>query len=561
MTGIEVAWAFAEIADLLEIKGENPFKVRAYRKGARVMQNLAGDVGALASSGRLRELPGLGEALTAKAEEMARTGRLAYLERLRQEVPGDLRRWLAIPGLGPRSVRTIHEGLGIATLEELEAAAREKKVRTLKGLGSKTELAILRGVEMLRSQQDQAILGVALPLADMLAEHLRALPGVARVEAAGEVRRGCALVPGVILLVGTTSPATALDVFARHPQLREVQERGADRVRAVTWLGITVEMRVVDPAGLAPAWFLLTGSPAHLERLGVREGNVPGGPDEEAIYRSLQLPYIPPELREDRGEVEAARRHALPRLLEEADIRADLHVHTDWSDGVTSLAGMVEAARQRGYTHLAITDHSRSLGVARGLPLEKLLRQHAEIRELNRNLAGFTVLTGVEVDILADGRLDYPDEVLASADLVIASVHTGFQQEEEQITARIERALANPHVDILAHPTGRLLGRRPGYGVDMERVLEVAARTGTILEINSSPDRLDLDDTLAREAARRGIPIAINTDAHDSLRLSEMRYGVLTARRAWLEAENVINTWDLARLRAYLAHKSERHGP
>lgn len=643
MTNLELAWALAEMGDLLELKGEEPFKVRAYHRAARSLENLEEEAAAIYARGALEEIPGVGKNLAKKLAELLTTGRSTFLENLRREVPPGLREMLAIPGLGCRTVRQIHQGLGITTLAELEQAARERRVRTLPGLGGKTELAILRGLEMLREVKDQVPLGVARPLALVFRAQLRALPGVARAEIAGSVSRGKEMVGDIDLVAAVEPDNQVAAVLARHPQVKEVLAREPDHLALLTNLGVRIEIIMVSPEDFPATLFYATGSKAHRRALlrlaaekglgatslglatrrwlaeegdvlaggtteapgkgggshgetgaalaasgtAVKEdapgvtGSAPGTggpltgagalltpgvagitgqagltgerePVEAVFYQRLGLPYIVPELREDRGEIAAARRGELPHLVTLADIRGDLHMHSRYSDGAETIAGMAAAARARGYQYIAITDHSRSLAVARGLSLEQLKAQREEIARLNEELEGITILAGIEVDILADGRLDYEDEVLKEFDLVIASIHSGFRQEKGQIMARLEAALRHPYVDILGHPTGRMLGRRQPYAVDVKRVIELAAETGTILEINASPERLDLDDNSARLAKEYGVPIAIDTDAHDPHRLADMEYGIFTARRGWLEPWDVVNTWELERLLAGL---------
>ncbi|MGI9861856.1 helix-hairpin-helix domain-containing protein [Moorella naiadis] len=638
LTNLELAWALTEMGDLLELKGEEPFKVRAYHRAARSLENLAEEAGALHARGALEEIPGVGKNLAKKIAELLTTGQSTFLENLRQEVPAGLREMLAIPGLGSRTIRQIRQGLGITTLADLEKAAREKRIRTLPGLGGKTELAILRGLDMLKEAQDQVPLGVARPLALLFKKQLLALPGVVAVEIAGSVRRGKEMVGDIDLVAAVEPGHQVAEVMARHPQVKEVlAAEEPDRLSLQTNLGLKIEIIMVAPAAFPATLFYATGAPAHrrallhlaaardlsaadlglttsrwlaeaeellsgsewpagVARLSDGQDEVPvinaklpgeaaiatgtGAPPEanppaavtgstatstvslgsitagaqlEAVfYQRLGLPYIVPELREDRGEITAALRGELPDLVTLAAIRGDLHMHSRYSDGVAAVAEMAAAARERGYRYIAITDHSRSLVVARGLNLEELKAQRQEIDRLNKELEKITILAGVEVDILADGRLDYEDEVLKEFDLVIASIHSGFRQEGEQIMARLEAALRHPYVDILGHPTGRMLGRRRPYAVDVNRVIELAAATGTILEINASPERLDLNDENVRLAKEHGVPIAINTDAHDPRRLADMEYGVLTARRGWLEPGDVVNTWELDQLLARL---------
>lgn len=583
ITNVEIAWVFNEIADLLEIKGENPFKVRAYRQGARVLEQLPENVSTLAASGQLEKVKGIGPALAKKIIELLETGRCSYHERLRAEVPPGLVSMLAIPGLGPKGVRLIHEKLKITTLEELEEAARNRRVRELPGMGAKTEWNILQGLELLRTSAGKVPLGIAWPLAEAICADLKTLPGVREAAIAGEVRRGRELVEQVTLVVGAEEPEAVTQAAQHHPQFRQVHKVSQNFVRGAGRLGVAILVVVFPPAHFGRALLYYTGSAEHYlgllalcppgerQRLfGVdllfpqgatgKEEPLPFGAagkaleplDEAQIYAALGLSFVPPELREGEGEIEAARAGHLPRLITLEEVRGDLHVHTNWSDGINSPEEMARAAQAQGYGYLGIADHSKSLAVARGLSVERLLQQWALIDELNRQFDGFRVLAGIEVDILADGSLDYPDEILARADVVIASIHTGFKQEQGKIMARLEAALANPHVDVIGHPSGRLLGRRSPYQVDLDRLLELAVRFGKALEINATGDRLDLGAEAARQAGRLGVPLVINTDAHDAVHLQDMRYGVAIARRAWLEPHQVLNTLPWEELRARL---------
>ncbi|GAW92269.1 DNA polymerase/3'-5' exonuclease PolX [Calderihabitans maritimus] len=569
MTNLEIAWIFNEIADLMELKGDNIFKVRAYRKAADILHHLPEEIENIYHREELNQIPGIGKILASKVEEILQTGRCSYLERLREEIPQGLKEMLAIPGLGPKSVQTIYKRLNITTLEELEEAARKKRIRKLPGMGSKTELNILRGIEMLRRNCGQVPMGLAMSLAEALIADLKGLPEVERIEITGDLRRGREMVEGVDLLIGSQAPQGIISVLNKSPKIKQVLSCDEHRIEATTWLGIRVIINIVEPENFYLAWQQLTGSAKHNQRLQERGDKFhlklsPSGlirseghemlpvKGEEDIYRYLELPYIPPVLREDTGEIEAAIEGRLPELIQLADIKGDLHVHSNWSDGVSEIIQLVEAARERGYQYLAITDHSKSLKIAGGLSEEKLREQREVLRSLEESLGDIHLLAGVEVDILPDGSLDYEDSFLEEMDLVIASVHTHFRMEKDRMTARIESALKNPLVDILAHPTGRILGRRDPYAVDLEYLMEVAARTGTCMEINASPDRLDLNEKGIRKAKEYGIPLAINTDAHDALRLEDMRYGIITAQRGWLERKDVVNAWDFEELKRWL---------
>ncbi|NPV27106.1 MAG: DNA polymerase/3'-5' exonuclease PolX [Firmicutes bacterium] len=562
MRNVEVAWVLAEMADLMEILGENIYKIRAYRKGAQSIENLEEDINQLNSTGQLEKVDGIGKKLANNIRELLTTGTFPEYEEIKQRVPRGLLNFLAIPGLGPKSVQLIYQHLGITSLDELEEAARSRKIRQLPGMGSKTELAILRGIDLLRNQGARVTLGIADPIAEELTGYLSTLPDVERVSITGSLRRRQELVGDIDLLVASTKPARVREVFVKHPLIQEIVYEEGDRLVVLTTGGARCELLLVAPAQFFPTLLWSTGSKGHyqaLQQIALEQGSGLdltglGGmapkewQSEEDIYRQLGLDYIPPELRENRGEIEAARRGQLPDLLELEHIRGDLHVHTDWSDGVHSLEEMAEAAQHRGYEYLAITDHSKSLAISRGLNEERLMYQRIKIEKLNEEFKDFRLLSGIEVDILSNGALDFSDDVLCDLDVVIASVHTGFKQEREQLTERVVAALKNEHVDILAHPTGRLLGRREPYALDVERVLEVARQTGTILEINASPDRLDLGDAHCRQAKNLGITMAINTDAHDWRRFDDMKYGVATARRGWLTKEDVLNTLPLDKL-------------
>jgi DNA polymerase (family 10) len=568
MKNLQLSWILREIADLLELKGENPFKLRAYRNAARQVEHLPTDIAELGAEGRLREIPGIGPALEKKIDEWLSTGRMTYYEQLREEVPPGLLDLLTIPGLGPRLVPTLHRELGITSIDDLEAAARGRKVRQVKGIGGKTEMAILRGIEMWRRRGGQVLAYMARPITSELVKRLAALNGVMRAELVGGLRRRQETVASGDILVLAEDPAPILDAFGELPIIEQVIERRDDRAKVLLTSGLAVNLYCASPAAYPTARQQFTGSEAHnrrLEELAEKAGLVlkPSGllspegqvalADEADVYRILGLPFIEPELREDRGEVEAALEGRLPRLIKEDDIQGDLHVHSHWSDGTASIKAMAEALRERGRKYMAVCDHSRSLAIAKGLSLDRLKKQREEIRQLNEELDGFHILSGVEVDILADGRLDYPDEILAEMDVVVASIHTGFNQPGEKITERILAAMQNPHVDIIAHPTGRLLGRREPLAIDVERIIEEAVRTGTILEINAYPDRLDLNEVHARWAREAGVLLAINTDAHGTDQLDYLEYGVGVARRAWLEPNNVINCRPLEELEEILA--------
>ncbi len=608
----EVSRVLETVADLLEVLGgEEARKAAAYRRAARSVRALDEDVADLHEAGRLTEIPGVGGALARKIGELIESGRLAYHERLAAEVPPGVLDLLRLPGVGPRTAGLLWRRLGVEDLETLEEAARSGSLRKLPGFGPKKEAAVLEGLAALRRRSGRIPLGEARPAALALVDLLSAVPGVTAVSPAGGVRRWCETVESIDIVAGVEEPeglqgpaagngpgdarspegagraggpggsvaARVAGIVRDLPDVTEVLQVARDRVRASLRSGVEVDVRLVPARLYAGALRHFTGSREHNESLQKRAASMglALGPEgvlekggrsrparsEEEVYSELGLAYIPPELREGRGEVEAAAEGRLPRLVELSDIRGDLHVHTDWSDGHLSLEGLVEAARARGYEYVVVSDHSRSLAVTGGLDEERLLAQKDAIEELNRRLAEegpaeehgagpFRLLAGVEVDILPDGRLDLPDGVLAEMDVVTASVHSALRQPGERMTERLVGAAKNEHVDVIGHPTGRLLGRREPSALDLEGLFEVCARTGTLLEINASPERLDLKDTDARLAKDMGCRFTVSTDAHHARALGDMVYGVATARRAWLEPGDVANTRSLADLRRLL---------
>lgn len=572
MRNIEMAWVFHEIADLLEFKGEDFFKINAYRRAARTIAGLEYSVAELYKNKELEKIPGLGKGIISKIGELLSSGTCQLHAELKAETSPKLMELMTLPGLGPKRTRLIYEELGVTSLDELEKAARAREVRKLPGMGSKTEQSILRGISRLKKKAYQVPLGVARELATELSEYLGQLAAVQKVNVTGDVRRWSEMVNCVSLLAVAQDVKDVLDAFIIHPALGEVIWREKDRVQVNSRWGVAVELIVVSQESY---WFALlwsTGSQPHFRRLQLlawRQGwrlerdrmvfRSSGAParvnSEDDIYRLLKLPYIVPELRENNGEITAASTGSLPGLLELSDIRGDLHLHTNWSDGVSSIEDMAQRAREKGYSYIAITDHSVSLKIAKGLSQERLLAQFEKIQVLNEQLDDFYILTGVEVDILSDGSLDYVDEVLAQADVVVASVHSGFKQDRDKITRRVLAAIENEHVDIIGHPTGRLLGHREPYAIDVGEVIEAAARHQKILEINSSPDRLDLNEFYVQLARESGVKISINTDAHDRRCLEDMRLGVSVARRAWLEPQHIINTLPLAELLDVLHRK------
>jgi DNA polymerase (family 10) len=547
----------------LDIKGENPFRVRAYEKAAMVIESLTEPVEKIYREGRLTEIPGIGKSIAEKIAELIETGRLSYLEELEASIPAGVVELLKIPEVGPKTAWLVYEKLGIKSIEEMEKAAREGKLRQLPGLGPKTEENILKGIERLRRFGERVPLGIALPFARQVVEWLKERAPIDKIEPAGSIRRRKETIGDIDILVTSTQPLEVMDAFVSLPVVREVIAKGETKTSVITEMGIQMDVRVVEPDCFGAALQYFTGSKEHnihlrkiaqdmglkISEYGVFRGDEKiAGRTEEEVYGALNLPWIPPELREDRGEIEAAAEGKLPKLVEIKDIRGDLHTHTKHSDGNFTIKEMALAAKKLGYEYIGIADHTKGLGVAAGLDEEEILKEKEEIEKLNEELEGIRVLAGVEVNIRMDGTLDIDEEVLEQLDFVIASVHSAFKQPKEVMTERICKAMEREVVDILGHPTGRLIGKRDAYEVDGEILIDEAVRTGTILEINAFPDRMDLPDILCRAGKGKGAKFAINTDAHSIDQLNLIEYGVSTARRGWLEKEDIVNCLPLDEL-------------
>lgn len=574
MKNREIARIFSDIADILEIKEGNPFKIRAYRKASLNLEGLTRNLAEM-SHKEILDIPGVGADLAAKIEEYLQTGVIAMHEQLRAEVPPGLRALLAIPDLGPKTAKSIYDSLGVASIEELEKAARDHRLAGIRGIAQKTEENILKGIEAVRRGKERLPLGRMLPAAQELVEGLKSSAPVARIEIAGSIRRRRESIKDIDLVATSPDAAAVMEAFVNLPQVYDVSMKGPTRASVIIRDGVQVDLRVVEPESFGAALAYLTGSKPHnvrLREMAVKRGmkineygifgdsdNVRlGGASEEDVYRLLDLPFIPPELREDQGEIEAALAGKLPKLVTLQDLRGDLHVHTKWSDGAHTIVDLVEAARQAGLSYLAITDHSQTLGIARGLTVERLMEQAQEIKAFNSEHRDFTVLHGTEMDIQADGSLDFPDSALKKLDVVVASIHSGFGFPRDKMTARIAAAMRNPYVSIIAHPTGRLIGEREGYEVDMEALLRVAKETGTAMEINSYPLRLDLADKYVRRAKELGVAVAINSDAHFKNQFATLSYGISVAQRGWLEKGDVLNTMDAPELLKRLKEKRKR---
>lgn len=571
MNNREIADTFEKVSQMLSIRGDTIHRVLAYEKAAQSIRDLGRDLGRIRTEGKLTGIPGIGDTLAAKIEEMLDTGKLEFYERLAAEIPPDLVELLRVEGLGPKRVKQIYEALGVTSLEELTAVAEAGKLRQLPRMGAKTEQKILDGIAALaRHGDDRTPLGEAWPLAQEIVAVLQKVPGVEKTAVAGSLRRMQETIGDVDILVAADDSEPVMAAFCNLPQVETISLRGPSKTSVILLNGLQVDLRVLPAARWGTLLSYFTGNKEHnvrLRELALKKGlslnehaftPQDGSAEilcaaEEEVYATLDLPYIPPTLRQDRGEIEAAQAGELPDLVRLDQIVSDLHMHTTWSDGRMSVLEMAQAARAEGLQAIAITDHSVSLGIANGLSVERLWQQAETVIAAREEMGpDFHILHGTEMEIKADGSLDYPDEVLAELDLVIAALHTGLGQSRQQVTERLLNAIRNPHVDIIAHPTGRLLPDRPGADLDVERIFAAAAETGTILEINANPQRLDLRDAHVRRALEMGVTLAINTDAHHTNHFALRHYGVATAQRGWATAVSVVNTWPIPDLLAYL---------
>ncbi|MBU1933460.1 MAG: DNA polymerase/3'-5' exonuclease PolX [Candidatus Omnitrophica bacterium] len=552
-----IADIFKEIAEILEIKGENVFRIQAYERASRNIKSLPEDIELLIKEGRIKDLPGIGKDLEAKIKEIVDKGRLKYLDELKKDVPQGIIDMLTIPGVGPKTAKILHEELGIVDLVMLERMAHAGKIRALPGMREKTEENILRGLEILKRGRDRMDIKTASDIASSFVGCLKKLKEVKKIDTAGSLRRMKDTVRDIDILVSSEQPEKVMDAFTSSPDVKEVLAKGPTKASIITKDGTQVDVRVVEPASYGAALLYFTGSKAHnikLRQLAIkkdlklseygmfRKNKVIAGKTEKEMYDTLGLDYIAPELREDRGEIEAAGKERLPMLVELKDIKGDLHAHSTWSDGGSSIEEVVLKARKLGYEYIAITDHSQGLKIAGGLNDKELDIKKKEIDRLRKKYSDIKILFGAEVDIDSEGNLDYPDDILKRMDIVIGAIHVGFKQSPEKITMRLKKACENKHVDIIAHPTGRLWGAREPYELNFEEIFKVASDTSTALEINSFPQRLDLNDIYSRMARDTGVLIAVNTDAHLAEQLELMRFGIATARRGWLEKKDVLNT-------------------
>jgi DNA polymerase (family 10) len=533
MKNQEIAKIFHEISDILEIQGANPFRIRAYRRAAQTIDGLAGDIAKMQED-EIKEVPGIGKDLTDKIKEYSETGRLKFYDELKKEVPSGLVEMLSIPGLGPKTVKIFFDRLRIEHIDDLEKLAKKGKLQGLPGIQAKTEENILKGIAMMRRRTERLPLGHVLPVGEDILSTLGEKAPVKKLSLAGSLRRWKETIKDIDILATSIDPKKVMQVFTHLPQVKDVLLTGPAKSSIVTREGIQVDLRVVEDNTYGAALAYFTGSKAHNIRLremavrrglkvneygvfDVKTGTRIGGKEENDVYRILGMSFVPPELREDTGEVEAALKKNLPNLVTLDDLKGDLHVHSRDSDGSHSLDELVDLAREQGYRYIAITDHSKGLGIARGLSTEKVLAQNKRIKALNKRLRGFRLLSGIEMDIRSDGTMDYPDEVLKKLDIVIASIHSGFRQSEEQLTRRLIAAMNNPYVSVIAHPTGRLLGEREAYEINMEVFLKAARETGTAIEINANPSRLDLNDIYSRQAKEAGVHLVISTASRTNL--------------------------------------------
>jgi len=570
MKNSEVAKVFQDIADLLELKGENVFKIRAYQKAARAIEHHPRELKILIDDGEdLQSIPGVGEAIAKKATELITTGKLGYYENLKAEFPEGVTNLLAIPGIGPETANKLSSELGVNSADELERAINEGRVAKLFRLGEKTANNILHQIEALHRKDQRIPIGEALPVVEEIIGTLRSIPSVRNLTPAGSLRRFRETLGDIDLMGTADDPKEVIDAFVDLPHIGQVLAQGSTKASVIVNGGLQVDLRMVEHDAFGSLLQYFTGNKQHniaLRERGRKQGlklseygitviatdKLEKFSKEEEFYHRLGLQYIPPELREAQGEIEKAEQGTIPKLVELSDIKGNLHTHTEWSDGHDSIEELALVAKDMGYQYIAITEHSAGRGIAHGLDVERLRRQVAEIRALNEHLTGIRVLTGVEVDIRADGRLDLPHEMLSELDIVIAAVHSGMNQSEEKMTQRVISAIENPDVDMIAHPTCRLIGEREPVAIDLEGLFKAAAKYNKTIEINAMPDRLDLNDIHAFRARDLGVKLAIGTDAHSIAHLDFMRFGVGVARRAWCEPQHILNTSPLTELLATL---------
>lgn len=561
----EVAEFFDNIADILEIKNDNVFRIRAYRKAAQNIRDASEDVAVLAGKNRLDQIPGVGKDLAAKIVEIVTTGRLKHYEKLKKDVPSGVLDLVSIPGVGPKTAKLLYDKLKVKNVDDLERKAMGHKISKLPGLGDRTERNILRGIELIKKRSERMSLKEAMDLADEILLRLKGIPQITKVGVAGSLRRMKETVRDIDILTVSAKPKAVMDAFVKLPIVKDVIACGDTKSSILTADGVQVDIRAIERDSFGAALIYFTGSQAHnihirriaknmglkVNEYGVfreKTGKRIAGKEEADVYGALKIEFIVPELREDRGEIEAAMNKSLPELVELSQIKGDLHVHSNWSDGECSIEDLALAARSMGYKYVAVTDHSKTLQVARGLCEKDVLKKLKEVESVNKKIRGIKVLAGTEVDILQDGSLDYKKDILERFDIVVGAIHSGFKQPKEKLTERVLRAIDTNQVDIIAHPTGRLMGRRAPYEIDFDRIFKAARDANVCMEINAYPERLDLDDVNSMAAKDAGVKIAIGTDAHAKGQLGSMLLGTSVARRAWLTKKDVINTLGLEEL-------------
>lgn len=568
----EIARVFNEIADFLEIKGELPFKINAYRKAAQNIENLSRDVSELLKENKLHTIPGVGKELAEKIRQFIETGKVKKHEELKTEIPSGLLEIMKVPGVGPKKAKLFYEKLKIDSIKKLEEAVRSHKLSTLPGIQKKTEENIIKGIKFLKSSSGRIPLGKALPISQRIVDHLLKKGGVEKAEACGSIRRKKETIGDIDILGISSKPEKAMEAFTKMDIVKEVLTKGNTRSSVIIEDGIQVDLRIVDAGSFGSALQYFTGSKEHnieLRELAIKKGlkiNEYGvfeaktekkiaGNDEVDIYKLLGLPWIPPEIREGSGEIELALQGRLPELIELKDLKGDLHIHTKWSDGTASIEEVAGYAKEMGLKYILIADHSKGLGVAGGLDEDEISEQIKEIDSLNKKIKGIRILKGIEANIQNDGSLDVEKELLKSLDIVIASIHHGFKNPMEVLTKRMVKAIENPLVEIIGHPTGRILGERDVYEIDMEVIFSACKENHVCLEINAYPLRLDLNDILARRAQEKGVMLSIGTDAHQLDQLQYLSYGVYVARRGTLQKESILNCMDLGEIMEYLKKK------
>lgn len=563
MNNKEVAAVLDDIGDMLEILGDNPFRIRAHHRAANSIRSASEDVRDLAADHKLAGLPAVGAGLAERIEELINTGRMAFFEELKERIPAQVLDLMRVPGLGPRKAKQLYDELKITNVDELLAAAQAGHIRSLKGMSEKTEENIIAGVELLRGGQGRMLLNEAYPIAKHYVEKLRGLPFVDMADFAGSLRRMRETIGDIDILAASGDPASVASYFAEMDETERVLALGDTKASVLARNGLQVDLRVVKPDEYGAALQYFTGSKDHnitlrdiakkqglkVSEYGVfdnESGKKLAGKSEEEVYRALKMDYIEPEMRENHGEIAAAAAHKLPDVVTLQDVKGDLQSHSDWSDGLNNLRDMALEAKALGYEYLAITDHAEKLKIAGGMTPEQIKARKIEIDRINSELGDFIILNGIELNIDGEGGVDYDDKLLAEFDIVLAAIHSGFGQPREKIMARMAAAMENPRIHIMAHPTGRIIGKRNPYDIDIDMLLDTARDTGTVLEINAFPDRLDLKDDYLREAKKRGNLLSLGTDSHMAEQLKYMIFGVATARRGWLEAADIINTRPLA---------------